>query len=237
MFTKKGKPRKIGRPAGRTEGGESTRRRIYEAAVALIGERGYEGATLREVAKRVGVSPALLYRYFPSKRAVVLALYDDLSEAFERDAASMPEGRWRDRFVFALELSLRILGPHRVSLRALAPMMVGDADEGVLAQSTTFSRLRVQGMFVSAVAQAGDAPKREVAESLGRLLYLSHLGVILFWLLDRSPQQRATRGLIGLIRQVLPSANLALRLPPISGFVRSADALVGDGLLGVPPSQ
>jgi len=45
----------------------------------LIGERGYDAATLRDVAARAGVSPALLYRYFPNKRSVVLALYDELS--------------------------------------------------------------------------------------------------------------------------------------------------------------
>ncbi len=207
------------------------RRRLYEAAIALIGERGYEGATLREVAERIGASPALLYRYFPGKRAVVLALYDELSEAFAREAVAMPEGRWRERFVFALELSLRILGPHRVSLRALTPTMVGDAEEGVFAERTSFSRLRVQGVFAAAVGGATDGPKKEVSDALGHLLYLGHLGVILWWLLDRSPEQRATRGLIDLIRQILPTLALALRLPLTRRFVRSANLLFQEGLL------
>ena len=54
-----------------TAEGDATRRRLYESAVALISERGYEAATLREVATSAGVSPALLYRYFPNKRSVV----------------------------------------------------------------------------------------------------------------------------------------------------------------------
>ena len=62
---------------------------MYETAIALIGERGYEGATLRDVAARAGVSPALLYRYFPSKRSVVLALYDELSDRFAGEAADL----------------------------------------------------------------------------------------------------------------------------------------------------
>lgn len=208
------------------------RRRLYEAAIALIGERGYEGATLREVAVRVGVSPALLYRYFPSKRAVVLALYDELSEAFAREAAGMPGGRWRDRFVFALELSLRVLGPHRVPLRALTPTLVADSEEGIFADRTAFSRMRVQGVFEAAVSGATDAPRREVADALGRLLYLSHLGVILWWLLDRSPEQRATRGLVDLVRQILPPLALALRLPLLRRIVESANGLFQEALLG-----
>ena len=232
VFTKIDKPRKRGRPPGRTAEGEATRRRLYAAAIALIGERGYEAATLRDVANRAGVSPALLYRYFPSKRSVVLALYDELSETFARQAAAMPRGKWRERFVFALELSLRALDPHRVTLRALAPAMIGDADEGVLAQNTAFSRTRVQAVFHEAAAGATDAPNRPLAGSLGQLLYLAHLGVILWWLLDRSPDQRATRALVGLIRQILPSAALALHLRPVRGFVQAAAALFREGLLG-----
>jgi AcrR family transcriptional regulator len=231
MFTEMNKPRKRGRPSGRTAEGEATRRRLYETAIALIRERGYEAATLRDVATRAGVSPALLYRYFPNKRALILALYDRLSEAFVQQAA-MPPGKWRERFAFALERSLRVLGPYRVTLRALAPIMVGDADEGVFAPNTSFSRTRVQGVFQEAVIGATDAPARALAESLGRLLYLAHLGVVLWWLLDRSPGQRATRTLITLIRQILPSAALTLRLRSIRGFVQSADALFQDGLLG-----
>lgn len=237
MFTEMSKPPKRGRPPGRTAGGEATRLRLYEAAIALIGERGYEAATLRDVAARAGVSPALLYRYFPNKRSVVLALYHELSETFALHTADMPPGRWRERFVFALELSLRTLGPHRVTLRALAPVMVGDADEGVFAQGTAFSRKRVQSVFLAVVGGASDAPKRPLAESLAHVLYLAHLGVILWWLLDRSPGQAATKALVALIRQLLPSAALSLHLRPVRGFVQSADALFRQGLLGEAPAE
>ena len=232
MFTEKGKPPARGRPRGRTALGEAARRRLYRSAVRLIHERGYEAATLRDVATRAGVSPALLYRYFPNKRAVVLALYDDLSEAFALQAEALPAGRWRDRFVRALGLSLEVLGPHRRTLRALAPVMVGDTEEGVFAERTAFSRLRVQGAFQAAVAGASDAPGKNLTEPLGRVLYLLHLGVILWWLLDRSPGQRATRALVRLFERILPSAALALRLPAVRGFLTSADAVFEDALLG-----
>src|SRR5262245_41207400 len=40
---------------------------IMEAASALIGERGIDGATTAEIAKRAGVTEKTLFRYFPSK--------------------------------------------------------------------------------------------------------------------------------------------------------------------------
>jgi AcrR family transcriptional regulator len=236
MFIGIRKPRAKGRgrPPGRTPEGEATRARLYETAIALIAERGYEATTMRDVAARAGVSPGLLYRYFPGKRAVVLALYDNLSEQFATQATGMPSGKWRDRFVFVLELSLRVLGPHRVTMRALAPILVGDAEEGVFAERTAFSRRRIQTAFETAVTGATDAPAKGLAASVGRLLYLLHLGVILWWLLDRSRRQRTTTALVALFRQILPSAALALHLRPVRTFVQSADALFVEGLLGVP---
>jgi AcrR family transcriptional regulator len=234
VFTKNNKPRKRGRPPGPTVEGQATRLRLYETAITLIGERGYEAATLRDVASRAGVSPGLLYRYFPSKRSVVLALYDELSEQFAGQAKEIPQGLWRDRFLSALALSLRVLSPYRVTLRALAPVMVGDAEEGVFARSTSFSRVRVQAVFENAVLGSTDAPRRPLAEAIGRLLYLLHLGVILWWLLDRSPKQRATDALVEWFRRILPSAALTLRLPPVRGFVQSADSLFREALLDGP---
>ena len=139
MFTENVKPRKRGRPPGQTPQGAAARERLYATAIQLIAARGYEATTLRDVAKEAGVSVGLLYRYFPSKQAVVIALYDELSSNYSRQAADMPPGRWRERFIFALKTSLDVLKPHQVALRALTPVLVGDPEEGIFSASTAFS--------------------------------------------------------------------------------------------------
>ncbi len=128
MFTENVK-RGPGRPRGQTPQGLAAKDRLYRIAIRLIGERGYEATTLRDIADEAGVSVGLLYRYFPSKSAVILALYDDLSAEYARRAAGSPAGKWRDRFVFALTTSLRVLEPHRVALQALTPGLVADPRE------------------------------------------------------------------------------------------------------------
>jgi AcrR family transcriptional regulator len=230
MFTKNVKARRRGRPAGPTAQGAAARARLYAVAMELIATRGYEATTLRDVAEKAGVSVGLLYRYFPSKQAVVLALYDELSADFAHQAEAIPAGKWRDRFMFALRASLAALQPHRLALKALTPMLVGDPDEGIFAPGTAFSRQRVQGVFERAISEATDAPKAPFASALGRLLYLVHLAVLLWWLLDRSTRQRATTSLVALIEQILPSAALSLRLPSMRRFVLTLDGLVRDGL-------
>jgi AcrR family transcriptional regulator len=234
MFTNNVKPRPRGRPRGQSAQGAAARDRLYATAIRMISERGYDATTLREIAEEAGVSVGLLYRYFPSKQAVIVALYDELSQEFSAQAARMNAGRWRDRFVFSLQTSLRVLQPHRTTLRALIPILIGDPDDGVFAASTAFSRRRVQQIFEEAVSDAADSPKPPLAAALGRLLYLTHLAVLLWWLLDKTPQQRATTALVTLIEQLLPSAALTLRLPSIRRFVIAIDELIRDGLFGSP---
>ena len=233
MFTEKSK-RKRGRPTGETAQGVAARQLLYDTAIALIAERGFDNTTLRDVASRAKVSVGLLYRYFPSKQAVVLALYDDLSAEQSAHAAALPRGRWRERFLFTLETSLTILGPHRQTLTALIPVLVSNAPDGLFSGTTAFSRERVQRVYQDAVVGASDAPRAEVAAALGRLLYLAHLGVVLWWLLDKSPQQRATRALVKLVTSALPAAAMTLRLPKVGAFILAGDRLFQEALIGDP---
>lgn len=237
MFIENVKSQGRGRPRGQTTQGAAARDRLYAVARRLIAQRGYEATTLRDIAKEADVSVGLLYRYFPSKQAVIVALYDELSSDFARQATQMPRGRWRDRFVFALQTSLRALAPHRTALRALIPVLIGDPDDGVFASGTAFSRVRVQRVFEDAVASATDAPHQPLAGALGRLLYLVHLSVLLWWLLDKSHKQRATETLVALAGPLLPSAALTLRLRPIRQFVLRFDGLMHDALLSEQPSE
>lgn len=57
----------MSRPRGRRPAGEDTRSLIVETARAEFAERGYDAATLRGIARRAGVDPALLHHYFKGK--------------------------------------------------------------------------------------------------------------------------------------------------------------------------
>ncbi|MFJ1260004.1 CerR family C-terminal domain-containing protein [Cupriavidus sp. CuC1] len=63
------------RPAaeGGYQRGEETRLRIVEAALRLFGERGFEGASTRDIAKEAGVNAPALQYYFDNKEGVYIA--------------------------------------------------------------------------------------------------------------------------------------------------------------------
>ncbi|GAA1820422.1 TetR family transcriptional regulator [Agromyces neolithicus] len=62
-------PRRPGRPRGAKPG--DTRARILVAATDEFGERGYEAASMRAIARRAGVDPALVHHYFADKQSLV----------------------------------------------------------------------------------------------------------------------------------------------------------------------
>lgn len=224
--------RKPGRPPGRTPRGEQTQERLYVAALELFGERGYEATTLRDIATHAGVSPGLLYKYFAGKRDVVLTLYGRLTAEYTARAAALPPGPWGARFIGALRASLEVLSPHRTTLSSLTGLLVADPEQSLFAKTTAASRAQVRQVFIDAVAGADDAPSPALVAPLGELLYLAHLMVILWWLLDRSPKQRATAELIERAEAALPMAALMLRSPQAAEALVAMDRLVRDAFMG-----
>ena len=59
---------------------EDTRKRIYEAALELFRENGFEQTTMRDIAQKAGVALGAAYYYFASKEAIV-GTYQALDKA------------------------------------------------------------------------------------------------------------------------------------------------------------
>ncbi len=72
------------------------RRALLEASVQLIARDGVEALSLREVAQRVGVSPAAPYHHFSNKAQLLGAIaatgFDGLAQAMDQAVAKSPPG-------------------------------------------------------------------------------------------------------------------------------------------------
>ena len=68
-------------------------RYILDAAREVLLEQGYEDASMDEIAARVGIAKGTLYQHFPSKRDLLLALFETHLAQFEQavdEAAAAP---------------------------------------------------------------------------------------------------------------------------------------------------
>lgn len=74
--------------------GPTTKERILDAALEVFSERGFDGATVRQIAAKVGVSDPALYSHFKGKKEIFEALMreagpDLLSSVNEEDLAEL----------------------------------------------------------------------------------------------------------------------------------------------------
>lgn len=66
------------------------RRRIYEAAMSLFGEKGFEQTTVQEITDRADVGKGTFFNYFPSKDAILLYYQEQLLEELTRAVEAFP---------------------------------------------------------------------------------------------------------------------------------------------------
>ncbi|MCC5577797.1 TetR/AcrR family transcriptional regulator [Microtetraspora sp. AC03309] len=86
-------------PGARTRSQLQRRKRIVQAAAALASRGGVEAMQMRTVAERAGVALGTLYRYFPSKMDLVVAVVSEeidlLESSIQRRPPSSPTASGR----------------------------------------------------------------------------------------------------------------------------------------------
>jgi AcrR family transcriptional regulator len=204
---------------------EETRGRILRAALGLFQKRGFAETTMREIAREAGVATGAAYYYFPSKEAIVMAFYwqtqQETDAVVERRLKGIPELRSRVRAL--IELKLEQFRPYRDFLGALfrsagdpsSPLSpFGEQTREIREQSIAHFRRALEGSDVPVPA--------DLAEPLPYLLWLYQMGIILFWIHDRSPRQSRTARLLekssDLIVKVIKLSRFRL-LKPLRGAV------------------
>lgn len=82
---------------------ESTRDRIIRAASRVLGARGYDATTLKQIAREAGAAPGLVHYYFGGKEQLLVEV---LREALRRYTESMAAAREREAHGEALDAAL-----------------------------------------------------------------------------------------------------------------------------------
>jgi AcrR family transcriptional regulator len=138
----------------RTRDPDAKRAAILTAARAAFAERGFAGATLRDIAKRAGVTHGLVIRHFHSKESLFLAAsqtMEFIAEDFSGDLDGLP-----DRIARSWVRQTEQPGG---SDPMLALIRSAGSDDGSAAR--VLSRLRDQTVLAYRIVMPGpDAEKR-----------------------------------------------------------------------------
>jgi AcrR family transcriptional regulator len=92
-----------------------TRGKILKAAKSLFERTGLEGLSLREVARKVGITPMAIYRHYATKEALVDAVVLDALDEWSACVASIPPApplEWL-RQILAAHLEFALAKPRR----------------------------------------------------------------------------------------------------------------------------
>lgn len=77
----------------RRQQADATKRRIFDCALSLLMERGYDNITIRDIVTAADVSIGSFYHYYDSKLDVFLETYSIADAYFETVVASELEGK------------------------------------------------------------------------------------------------------------------------------------------------
>jgi AcrR family transcriptional regulator len=215
---------------------EETRRQILEIALALFRERGFEETTMRDIAARVGVSLGAAYYYFRSKEAIVGAYYDYVhQEHVARCRQAFERGRsLRERLRAALQTKVEIMQGDRRLLRALF-RYGGDPEHSLSWFGPATKEQRQLSVALFAESIEGERLPSDVREVAPTLLWALHMGVLLYFVYDSSPDQRRTRRLIDAIVDFAIDMRRIVTSPLLRPLRRRVIGVLGDaGLL--PPA-
>lgn len=193
---------------------EETRKRILNAALDLFREKGFETTTMREIALRAGVATGAAYYYFDSKDAIVFAFYRQASEEMTPQLEDLLDKTTdiRKRLAGILDIKLSYFEPSRRLLGALAALTDPAHPLSPFSNETAEIRERDMDLFRRAISESRLRVPDDLNAILPRLMWMYQMGIILYWIHDRSPHQAKTRAL------VQKSLQLVVRLLQLSGL-------------------
>ncbi|ALE04996.1 TetR family transcriptional regulator [Arthrobacter sp. ERGS1:01] len=204
----------------------TTRALVLDTALGMFRTKGFAKTTMRGIATEAGVSLGSAYYYFASKDELVLELYRE-SVAEQHALASKALAGTTGlaaRLKAALHAGVDALTPyHQFGGALISSALPPQSAVNPFGEASSQAREDAVGIFAEVVEGAKVPPF--LRAQLPELLWLAYMGVVLFWVYDRSENQRRTRTLIDGAAPLLAKLVSFSRLPVVRPMVEEALAL------------
>ncbi|MFJ1973312.1 TetR family transcriptional regulator [Streptomyces sp. NPDC087903] len=216
---------------------EQTRALILETAMRLFQERGYDKTTMRAIAKEAGVSVGNAYYYFEGKEHLIQGFYDRI--AAEHRAAV------REVLERETDLEARLAGVLRTWLDVATPYHefavqffknAADPDSPLSPFSPESEHARVAAIEVHREVLAGATRTKvpeELRDVLPELMWLSQMGLVLYWIFDRTDGRERSYRLAERGARLTSRGVVLARFRVLRPLVREVHELFTDFLPGM----
>lgn len=156
------------------------RQQLLETALALFSERGVDGASMRELARRAGVNVAAAYHHFDSKRALLRAVFEELGSLDEIRARLEPEllallrsASREEAIALVIQVSWGRMEANAAYYGLLhAEVLRGDPDARAVSREMWDGwGAQLQDVVAGAALADGDDAVRELADTIRSLVW------------------------------------------------------------------
>ena len=198
----------------------ATRTKILEAALELFRERGYEAATMRAIAERAGVSLGNAYYYFGSKEHLIQGFYDRTHiEHVAGVGAKLDELKdFKSRLLWVMRKKLETIEPYHRFAGLLFRSAADPASPLNPFSSESQPVRREATELFGRVVEGSKGIHKDLRVELPNLLWLYHMGIVLFWIHDKSQGRWRTWQLmersVDLVAKLVTVASYSALGPP-----------------------
>lgn len=200
---------------------DKTKQKILEVSLDLFLKHGYEKTTMRSIAKELGLAPGAAYYHFEAKEHIIQAFYE---KSFEEHLPEVERVLAKERDLKKLiagvtKAHIQIAEKYHAISKALFTT-AGDPDHVLSPFSEQSKPLRDKNIeiFKRVMKTTTSTVPHKLKEKLPEILWMYKMGIILYWIYDRSPRQKKTFQLIDqssiLIGRLIQLSNL----PVLKGF-------------------
>jgi AcrR family transcriptional regulator len=217
-----------------TDKGEQTRRHIFECALELFREKGFDATTMLDVATRAKVVKSAAYYYFPSKEAIIQAYYEMIQTEQNRlmkEAVSEGDLSLKQRLHVAMHSKFDLAEKDR-RLLGVVFRYAGEPQHPLSCLGPATADIRRQAVEVFQLAIKGERLPKDLEELLPLALWALQMGLLVLFLYDETPKQARTRslanGALALTVNLLAIAKTPLLRPirtKVLSLLREADLL------------
>lgn len=185
---------------------KNTGERIFQAALEFFRAEGFENTTMRDIARSAGVATGAAYYYYASKDAIVMDFYRRSSAEMQPEIERAVSGvsKLQDRLQKLIAVKLAHFAPNRSVLRALLRNGADPAHPLSPFSSETKEIRDGDILWFRRILTGCDIRiPRDLEPVLPGILWFFQMGVIFFWVIDDSPEQRRTSQLLKLAAKVV----------------------------------
>jgi AcrR family transcriptional regulator len=193
-------PRKRLSPAER-------RAQLLSVGAQFFAEHPYEAVLMEDVARRAGVSRALLYRHFPSKHALFAAVYQEAADRLLAQTRLDPADSLLDQLVQGMDVHLDYFIAHRNSVITANRVLAGDP---VIQTIVTGELDTLRARLLAALPPADDSTREAVSAVLRSWLVFVQV-LVVDWLTQETCTRTELRdvcvgAVLGALRPLLPAS-------------------------------